>query len=202
MERKIAREEVFLRALLFFAFVLIALYVPAKSQIEANKRYEKLHAEYTIYKETKTSQLKKLEERLHYEQKLKRSDVQQQLSCLADNIYYEAGHEPYEGKLAVATVTMNRVESKQFPKTVCGVVYQKNRGTCQFSWTCQERKKKDPSAFYEARKIAEKVLLLNHRSSIITPRVMFYHAHYVSPGWANRMHLEKVIGAHLFYRTY
>ena len=202
MERKIARQEIFLRALLFFAFVLIALYVPAKSQIEANQRYQKLQTEYLVYKQTKSNEVKKLEQKIQYKKKLERAEVQQQLTCLADNIYYEAGHEPYQGKLAVATVTMNRVESKKYPKTVCGVVYQKNGGTCQFSWTCMKRKAKDPKAFSEARKIAEKVLLSNYRSGIISSRAMFYHAHYVSPGWASRMHLEKVIGAHLFYRTY
>ena len=34
-----------------------------------------------------------------------------QLECLAKNIYYEAGGEPFEGKVAVAQVTLNRAES-------------------------------------------------------------------------------------------
>ena len=34
---------------------------------------------------------------------------EKQLDCLAINIYREAGHEPFEGKVAVAQVTMNRV---------------------------------------------------------------------------------------------
>jgi hypothetical protein len=45
--------------------------------------------------------------------------------------------EPFEGKVAVAQVTLNRVESGKFANTVCGVVYQKNvfyeRVVCQFS---------------------------------------------------------------------
>ena len=63
---------------------------------------------------------------------------EQQLDCLAMNIYREAGHESFEGKVAVAQVTMNRVAHPAFPKDVCGVVYQKNkvmeRVVCQFSW--------------------------------------------------------------------
>ena len=50
----------------------------------------------------------------------------QQLHCLSQNIYYEAGHESFEGKVAVAQVTMNRVEDGRFGKGVCGVVHQRN----------------------------------------------------------------------------
>lgn len=43
---------------------------------------------------------------------------------LANIIYCEAGSEPYEGKLAVGAVVINRVLSSKFPDTVVGVVYQ------------------------------------------------------------------------------
>lgn len=43
---------------------------------------------------------------------------------LANIIYCEAGGEPYEGKLAVGAVVINRVLSGKFPDTVVGVVYQ------------------------------------------------------------------------------
>ena len=68
------------------------------------------------------------------------ADRTQQLACLTRNIYYEAASEPFEGKVAVAQVTMNRVETGRFGRDVCGVVYQKNvvyeKVICQFSWTC------------------------------------------------------------------
>lgn len=43
---------------------------------------------------------------------------------LAQLIYCEAGAEPYEGKLAVGAVVINRVLSSVYPDTVVGVVYQ------------------------------------------------------------------------------
>ena len=43
---------------------------------------------------------------------------------LANLIYCEAGAEPYEGKLAVGAVVINRLLSGRFPDTVVGVVYQ------------------------------------------------------------------------------
>ncbi len=49
------------------------------------------------------------------------------LKLLANLIYCEAGAEPYAGKLAVASVVINRVRSSKFPGTVVGVIYQKNQ---------------------------------------------------------------------------
>ncbi|MCR4611327.1 MAG: cell wall hydrolase [Lachnospiraceae bacterium] len=46
------------------------------------------------------------------------------LACI---IEAEAGGEPYEGKIAVGSVVMNRVFSSRFPNTIPGVVYQKNQ---------------------------------------------------------------------------
>lgn len=43
---------------------------------------------------------------------------------LANLIYCEAGGEPYAGKLAVASVVINRVRSEKYPNTVVGVIYQ------------------------------------------------------------------------------
>lgn len=39
----------------------------------------------------------------------------------------EAGAEPYEGKIAVVNVIMNRVAHKSFPNTVTGVIFQKGQ---------------------------------------------------------------------------
>ncbi|MBR3306015.1 MAG: cell wall hydrolase [Lachnospiraceae bacterium] len=54
---------------------------------------------------------------------------------LANLIYCEAGAEPYEGKVAVGAVVINRVLSSVFPDTVTGVIYQRK----QFSPTMNGR---------------------------------------------------------------
>ncbi|MBE5964541.1 MAG: cell wall hydrolase [Lachnospira sp.] len=46
------------------------------------------------------------------------------LACI---IKYESGWEPYEGKLAVANVVLNRVKHAQFPSSIKTVVYQRNQ---------------------------------------------------------------------------
>ena len=43
---------------------------------------------------------------------------------LARLVHAEAEAEPYSGKVAVAAVILNRVESPKFPNTLAGVVYQ------------------------------------------------------------------------------
>lgn len=45
----------------------------------------------------------------------------------------EAGGEDIEGRMLVASVVLNRVESDDFPDTVKEVVFQKEKGTAQFS---------------------------------------------------------------------
>ncbi|MFZ5975259.1 MAG: spore cortex-lytic enzyme [Bacillota bacterium] len=43
---------------------------------------------------------------------------------LAQLVHGEARGEPYTGKVAVAAVVLNRVDSAQFPNSVAGVIYQ------------------------------------------------------------------------------
>lgn len=63
-----------------------------------------------------------------------------EIGCLAKNIYFESRGESKEGQAAVGIVTINRALSKDFPNTICGVVYQRSKHDCQFSWTCDNKK--------------------------------------------------------------
>lgn len=53
------------------------------------------------------------------------SYTKSELRLLSSLIYCEAGGQSYAGKLAVGIVIVNRMESKAFPDTLKGVVYQK-----------------------------------------------------------------------------
>ena len=121
-----------------------------------------------------------------------------ELKCLADNIYYEAGNQSTQGKLAVAAVTINRVKSPKFPKSVCAVVYQRTKRVCQFSWVCEGNKTvRSAQQYSESKKVAEKVLLYGANQGILGRNVLFYHADYVNPRW-NLKRVAK-IGDHIFY---
>lgn len=133
-------------------------------------------------------------------------DYNKQVDCLAKNIYHEAASESYEGKLAVAQVTMNRVNSGKFPSDICSVVYQKTtdqnlKTVCQFSWTCMVRElvTKDKYAWEVSVIIAKRALtepVLHDK--IAETNALYYHAVYVNPGW-NKTKVVKQIGNHIFY---
>ena len=129
---------------------------------------------------------------------------QNQLECLARNIYHEAGYEPFEGKVAVAQVTLNRVASGNFPGDVCKVVYQKNvvyeKVLCQFSWYCDQASLKKPMngpVYYESMEVAKKVLLEGFRLSSVK-EALYYHADYINPKWGKQPIAK--IGYHVFYK--
>jgi N-acetylmuramoyl-L-alanine amidase len=131
------------------------------------------------------------------------SDVEDELRCLALNIYWEARSEPALGRFAVAAVTLNRVGHRGFPNTICGVVRQgENLGLhrCQFSWVCdgKSNEPQNDEAWQEAENIAFSMLFLDLPDP--TEGALWYHADYVSPGWAKAMARSTRIGRHLFYR--
>jgi spore germination cell wall hydrolase CwlJ-like protein len=128
---------------------------------------------------------------------------QQQLDCLARNIYHEAGSEPFEGKVAVAQVTINRTESGNFPSDICKVVYQKNvvyeKVMCQFSWYCEGPSAMKPMngpIYTESMEVAKKVLLEGFRLPDLK-NALYFHGDYIQPGW-NKKPVAK-IGRHVFY---
>src|SRR5690606_38269538 len=47
--------------------------------------------------------------------------------CLMRAMYFESNRSSAEGMLAVGTVVMNRRDDPRYPKTICGVVGQKNQ---------------------------------------------------------------------------
>ena len=130
--------------------------------------------------------------------------LDKELKCLANNIYYEAGSEPFEGKVAVAMVSLNRAESGKFPETICGVVSQRTvinkKVICQFSWFCSA-KRNGPSSlndrWEEAMRVAYMVLVEGYRIPALED-AMYFHASHVRPSWG----LPKVmkVGNHIFYR--
>ena len=129
---------------------------------------------------------------------------ERQLACLATNIYYEAGNQPFEGKVAVAQVTINRTESGQYPADICKTIYQKNivyeKVLCQFSWVCDRAVMSRPvnrANFKESEEVAKKVLLEGFRLPSLT-EAMYFHGDYINPGW-KRERITK-IGNHIFYK--
>jgi len=138
--------------------------------------------------------------------------TKKEIDCLADNIFFEAASESESGQKAVAFVTLNRVNSRIYPNTVCGVVKQKNKvaekTVCQFSWYCEEGPKRlsytkdltpqQKKVYNEIYELAAYVYVNHSFLNDPSRGAMFYHADYVSPGWKNMIHTT-TIGRHIFY---
>ncbi|MEJ2325527.1 MAG: cell wall hydrolase [Gammaproteobacteria bacterium] len=130
--------------------------------------------------------------------------LSRQIHCLAMNIYHEARGEPIAGQYAVAEVTLNRSRSREFPSSICRVVYQKHwnakrkENIYAFSWAGMSLPTNTNSAAWrQALQIARTVLT---GDQIPTLRgALFYHSIDIKPGWSRRHKRVAIIGHHIFY---
>jgi len=122
---------------------------------------------------------------------------QKDMHCLAKNIYHEAGIEERPGKIAVAQVTLNRLQTKRWGNSICAVVYAK----AQFSWTLEKKKRwSQPKGelWNESVAVAQEFVLGKRVKGI--EKSKFYHTDYINkPSWTKTMVQVKQIGQHIFY---
>ena len=141
-----------------------------------------------------------------------------EITCLAKNMYFEARSEGIAGVVATTQVVYNRVNSKEYPNTICEVIEQakisqwwlKEKGIikpiknkCQFSWFCDgySDEPKDDKTYSELFELAEQFVNGEHEGMIdITGGALWYHADYVHPRWANHLEVTTKVGRHIFYK--
>lgn len=63
----------------------------------------------------------------------------EELKLLASLVHAESGNQPYEGKLAVANVVLNRVNSSTYPNSIKDVIYQPGQFTVASSGSLQKQ---------------------------------------------------------------
>jgi len=131
--------------------------------------------------------------------------------CLAKNIYFEARDREAGGRLAVAMVSVYRMESNRYPDTMCKVVWQKNKNrrgkmVAQFSWTLDGLSDRpvEKDAWIKAQVAA--IWVMAYKDTLIKYNyldgAMHYHADYVNPPWNwNKLTLVRQMEVHKFYRT-
>lgn len=146
--------------------------------------------------------------------------------CLATNIYHEARGEPLDGQIAVASVTINRVQDRRWPNTICEVVYQAQYDPetqqprlyrCQFSWYCdgEEREISFRRAYFrenvvEIRDIEMKAWVESVELALLIELAVvkdntngathYYNSNLVHPRWAQYYTRTVRYGQHVFYR--
>tara|TARA_B110000908_G_C10114769_1_gene384734 strand:+ start:173 stop:574 length:402 start_codon:yes stop_codon:yes gene_type:complete len=125
------------------------------------------------------------------------------LMCLALNVYHESRSDVISGQYAVALTTINRVQSNNFPDSVCSVVHQgyhKGRHRCQFSWYCDGKSDKPYEELQWAMALLVASDVIQGNVPDFTKGSDHYHATYVKPYWAKQMQYVGQYGSHLFYK--
>lgn len=128
---------------------------------------------------------------------------EQAIQCLATAALYEAGDDP-RAQRAVIQVVLNRLALPQYPKTVCGVVYQGSGRTtgCQFSFACDGSVTRRPehAGWPQAREAARLALAGHVFASVGT--ATHYHTDWMVPYWMPTLDKIAQIRSHIYYRPH
>lgn len=116
------------------------------------------------------------------------------VDLMAQVVYAESCSEPYEGKVAVASVILNRLKNPKFPKSVNDVITQKYAFSCVRDGKISVTPDKDCySAVFEALEGKDP-----------TPKATyFYNPRISTSSWMNNIKKFniKTIGNHVFFVT-
>lgn len=107
----------------------------------------------------------------------------------------EAKGESYVGKVAVATVVLNRVEFKYFPNTVKSVIYQISNGYYAFT-PVQNGTINEPASTESKRAVNEAIAM----KRLGNGSLFFYNPKTAQSQWVKSRAVTTVIGNHVFAR--
>lgn len=116
--------------------------------------------------------------------------TEDEIDLLARIVRAEAQTEPFEGKVAVAAVVLNRVESPKFPNTIREVIYQ--RGQFQPVANGQINKPADKES------IRAVYAALSDMRHIAKEALFFYNPAIATSRWLDSRVTAVVIGQHVF----
>lgn len=119
-----------------------------------------------------------------------------ELYWLSRIVHAEAEAEPYEGKVAVGNVVMNRVNSSAFPNTIKGVIFEYFQNIPQFSPVADGTIYNTPSA---ASIQAAKAALAGQNQ--VGTATYFFNPDKSAAKWIvdNKTYVKR-IGDHVFYK--
>ena len=112
---------------------------------------------------------------------------------LAKLVHAEAKGEPYAGKVAVATVVLNRVDSSEFPDSIKNVIYQVSNGHYAFSPVQNGQINGAPSQ--ESRDAVDEALAFRGQGK---GSLFFYNPVTSTSDWITSRETLLTIGKHRF----
>lgn len=111
--------------------------------------------------------------------------------CMERAMYFESNRSSRDGMVAVGSVVMNRVESGQYPRSVCGVVGQRK----QFAPGVMHKRMNTRTA--PQLRDAARAVLQGERHPLIG-RAQFFHTATYKAGY-NNMQYVLTTGGNAFY---
>lgn len=112
---------------------------------------------------------------------------------LARLVHAEAKGEPYAGKVAVATVVLNRVDHPDFPDTIREVIYERSGG--HYAFTPVANGTINEPADREAYRAVEEALAFR---GLGNGSLYFYNPKTAKSNWLRSRPVTVVIGNHVF----
>lgn len=172
----------FMKKSVILAVVLASLTVINQRSAEAklldnDKLFQELTPIFPINNPVKSKPIKALS----------KSDI----ACLEAVIYNETRGNKAQGAILVGATVFNRANSKYYPKTICGVAYQK----AQF--TNVHRVK--PHHINEQTRNVVQEIIERYENGTLNTTVMYFHNTSVNPKWSYKKKRVAKVGAHIFY---
>ncbi|MEH7113950.1 cell wall hydrolase [Neobacillus niacini] len=112
---------------------------------------------------------------------------------LARLVDAEAKGETFDGKVAVATVVLNRVDSPEFPNSISGVINEVVGGTYAFS-PVQNGEINKPASNETVQAVEEALT----RQDRLNDSIYFYNPEIATDKWITTREVVKTIGNHVF----
>ncbi|MCM3588816.1 cell wall hydrolase [Mesobacillus maritimus] len=153
----------------------------------ANKASESLKVSNA---DKKTKTVKAPETKLASKQSPEINFSKDEIDLLARIVRAEAQTEPFQGKVAVAEVVLNRVESSHFPDTVRNVIYAPG----QFQPVSNGAINKPA----DDESIKAVYTALSDQKDITNDAVFFYNPSIATNRWLDSRQTTAVIGQHVF----
>lgn len=118
---------------------------------------------------------------------------QEEVMLLARLIYAEARGESFLGQVAVGAVTLNRLDSPHFPKTLTKVIFEKNNKVYQFSPVADGSINMEPD-----EKAVEAALEALEGHDPTGGALFFYNPDIAGDQWIKTLPVINRIGNHVF----
>lgn len=149
--------------------------------------------------------------KLAAELKVREIALMKEFDCMRLTLFWESQRHNEEDMTEIGRNIMTRVDSPNYPKSICGVVNEvrrKQNGTkvAMYSYIFDNRGR--PRANHPDWKLAGRVthkVMVAHAEGTLEKGAINYHAPYVSPVWAKRgvekcqLEVMETEGYHLFY---